>query len=40
MAFLAIGWGLWTLGQDAVFAALSAYFDALLWMAAIPLGAI
>lgn len=33
-------WGLWALGGGAVIWALGQYFDALLWLAAIPVGAI
>jgi hypothetical protein len=40
MAFLAIGWGLWSVGQDAVRALLGGYLRGLEWLAAGPVGAI
>ena len=36
----AVIWGLWALGGGAVLSVLGWYFDALLWLAAIPVGAI
>jgi hypothetical protein len=36
----AVIWGLWVLGGGAVLSVLGWYFDALLWLAAIPVGAI
>jgi len=36
----AVVWGLWVLGGGAVIWVLNQYFDALLWLAAIPVGAV